>query len=331
MNQFKKPPFLICLLFLMPLLFSIGYFLGLKKGSSPSAEEDQIYAKLNGKTYRGEAVWPQIKDDIRQLQKNIYQIKKQAIESLILEENIQPSTTNDDAAKYSEEELSKYLADRHIDMTKMTGKTKEDVLNSFKFFRSMVMQKNLQKTTLETLNIEWLIPMNYLDLPVKVGRGFLPKLASSSSNRSVVIFANYYCPYCKEAQNKIAALKSKYKDNINISFRFSMKEPESSIVFQSALAAGCAADQNKFAELHQAFFVKPPLNNQELSNAAEAIGINMPEFSSCMQSMKYKKDVLKDITEIEKLSPNNQTVAFVNGYLLQIQEPLEAFEAVLNQ
>ena len=259
-------------------------------------------------------------------------MKRQALEALILEENKKSAATNDtDPAKYTEAELTKYLADRQIDLKKMPDKAKEDVLNNFKIFRSMATQKNLQKADLENLNIEWFIPMNYLDLPIKVGHGFLPQFASSNSNRSVVIFANYHCPFCKEAQNKITVLQNKYKDKITISFRFSMKEAESSIVFQSAMAAGCAADQNKFTELHQAFFTKPPLSPEELSNTAEALGINMSEFTSCMKSMKYKKYILKDIAESEKRFPNNQATAIANGYMLQIQEPVETFEAILNQ
>jgi len=302
------------------LFFLLGYFLGLRKASIPLSEEDQLYAKVNGKTYRGETVWLKIKDDVRQLQKNIYQIKRQALEALIIEENKKPAAAN-------ETDPSKYLADRQIDMKKMTDKAKEDILNNFKIFRSMATQKNLQKADLENLNIEWLIPMNCLDLPVKAGHGFLPQLASSNSNRSVIIFANYHCPFCKEAQNKITFLQNKYKDKITISFRFSMKEAESSIVFQSAMAAGCAADQNKFIELHQAFFTKLPLSPEELSSAAVTLEINMSEFTSCMKSMKYKKD----ISESEKRFPNNQGIAFANGYMLQIQEPIETFEAVLNQ
>jgi predicted DsbA family dithiol-disulfide isomerase len=335
MNQPKNLPLKLSAISIsVCLIFGLGYLFGSRKTATPT-EENQIYAVVNGDTIRGAAVWPKIKEDLRQLEKNIYMVKKRAVEELLMEKSQeahpQDAAAANDKVEYSKEDFAKFLKERNLDVSKLNKKAQDDLIANFKIHTAMLSRKAQDETALKAQKIEWRIPLTYLDPPIKVGKGFLPGLAASNSARTLVVFANYHCPNCLEAQNKIKSLQEKFKDKINIYFRFSLQEPETSIVFLSALAASCANDQSKFAEYHQALFEKLPKEVQELSTLAESIGLKMTEFTPCLQSMKHKKNILTDTAEAEKLGLNRQAVAFANGYLLQVQEPLETFETVLNQ
>lgn len=334
MKQPKNTFIIIISIISICLIFGLGYFLGAKKVAVQS-ESNQIFAIVDGETIRAEVVLPKIKEDLRQLEKNKYAIKKHAVEEYLLEKdraaNQAKTATIAEAPQYTKEELEKFVKDRNINLSKLNIKAREDLINNFIIHKKMLAQKTQSQTDLKARNIEWLIPMTYLDPPVNVAKGFLPDLGSAGSDRKMIVFANYHCPYCKEANNKINLLKEKYKDKISVQFRFSMQEPESSMVFLSALAAGCANDQKKFAEYHQELFNNPPMEVKQLSTIAESLGLNMKEFTPCLESMKHKKDILADTAEAEKLGFNSQAMAFVNGHMLQIQEPLETFEAILNQ
>lgn len=323
------------------IVFALGYYFGTRKALSSLSpfffEKNQTYAIADGITIVSDDVWPKIKEDLRQLEKNKYLIKKRAVEEYLLEKEQAAKlagsneTTPSEIPAYSKEELTKFVKERNIDITKLKIKAREDLINNFILHKKMLVQKAQTQTGPKAQNIDWLIPMTYLDPPVKVEQGYLANLGTPNSDRKVIIFANYHCPYCQEANNKIKILQEKYKNKISISFRFSMQEPETSMVFLSALAASCANDQKKFAVFHQALFTKPPTEVRELTALAETVGLNLNEFTPCLETMKHKKDILSDTTQADKLGINRQAVAFVNGHLLQIQEPLDTFEAILSQ
>jgi len=74
----------------------------------------------------------------------------------------------------------------------------------------------------------------------------------------------------------------------------------------SAAAAYCAADQNKFWEMHAALFA----NNRDVENQgsftdrrlkaiAEAAGLDMIAFNDCYNSGKYEDQVQQDLTDAE--------------------------------
>lgn len=323
------------------MVFALGYYFGTRRTLSSLSpyflEKNQVYAIANGLTISSDDVWPKIKEDLRQLEKNKYLIKKRAVEDYLLEKEraaklAGASETNpSEAPAYSKEELTKFVKERNIDIGKLTVKAREDLINNFILHKKMLAQKAQTPALLKAQNIEWLIPMTYLAPPIEVEQGYLANLGTPNSEHNVIVFANYHCPYCQEANNKIKILQEKYKNSISISFRFSMQEPETSLVFLSALAASCANDQKKFAAFHQALFTKPPTEVRELTALAEATGLNLSQFTPCLETMKHKKDILSDTNQADKLGINRQAVAFVNGHLLQIQEPLETYEAILNQ
>lgn len=66
------------------------------------------------------------------------------------------------------------------------------------------------------------------------------------------------------------------------------------------MAAYCAADQNKFWEMHDALFTNVlgedagSFTNRRLQAIAQNIGLNMNTFNSCYSSQKYLGQVNQD-------------------------------------
>ncbi len=129
----------------------------------------------------------------------------------------------------------------------------------------------------------------------------------------LTIFSDFQCPFCKEwwstteAQVEDAYVKTGkvyfvYRSAGNwVSRNAGSGGTESQ---DSAMAAYCAADQNKFWEMHDALFA----NNRDVEEAgsfatrrlqaiAQSIGLNMSEFNSCMSSNKYLNQVNQDFQD----------------------------------
>jgi protein-disulfide isomerase len=81
--------------------------------------------------------------------------------------------------------------------------------------------------------------------------------------------------------------------------------------FRASVATHCAEDQGKFWEMHDRLF-----DNQRaiepLKGLAEALGLDVVVFESCMGSEKYGEAVRKDMAEAQKAGVSG-TPSFVLG------------------
>ena len=98
------------------------------------------------------------------------------------------------------------------------------------------------------------------------------------------------------------------------------------------MAAYCAADQNKFWEMHDALFT----NNRDveeqgsfaprrLQEIAQGIGLDMSAFNSCVSSGKYQNQVNQDFADA-KAAGINGTPFFVISYTVGGQTKTDAID-----
>lgn len=313
------------------LAFFMGLWWGQQKTKSLPPEGNALYAVFNDEKIWGEDVFPKIKEDLKQIEKQKYEIKKRAVLDLI-KERIQSSEAPAEPAQDPEPQVFQaYLKERNIHFSKLGKKAQEDLKNNFRIHQQMLARNARLQQEIKDGQIQWHIPMTFLDPPVQVEPGFLPELAWPSTGKKVIVFGNYHCPHCPQIPGKIAALKEIFKDEISIHFRFSMQESQNSVVFLSAMAAACAHEQGKFEVYHQGLFSQPPVDAAGLTELAKKNSLDLPQFEACLQNLKFKKEILADTEAAEELGVHSRAVAFVNGYLIEIQEPLEMFEALMNQ
>ncbi len=81
--------------------------------------------------------------------------------------------------------------------------------------------------------------------------------------------------------------------------------------FRAALATHCAEDQGKFWEMHDRLFANQAAL-EPLKGHAEALGLDVEAFESCMSSQKYADAVRIDMLQAAK-SGATGTPSFVLG------------------
>ncbi len=149
----------------------------------------------------------------------------------------------------------------------------------------------------------------------------------------LVEFSDYQCPYCKQfwmqtepqiiaAYVKTGKVLFTYRsagnyisDNVNKQTQGNDTESR-----DSAKAAYCAADQNKFWEMHDALFVNVlgeadgiSFTNSRLQAIARSISLDMNAFDSCYSSDKYLSQVNQDLSDANAVSMQG-TPFFVISY-----------------
>ena len=148
---------------------------------------------------------------------------------------------------------------------------------------------------------------------------------------TIVEFADFQCPYCREAQQTLNALIAKYKDALRLGYR---DFPVRQIHQQAQLAAEasrCAAEQGKFWEFHDSLYANQArLDLESLRDNALKAGVERIQFESCIATGKYKSAVESDL-QLGAASGVTGTPAFlINGMLLTGSQPLSAFEKLID-
>jgi len=167
-------------------------------------------------------------------------------------------------------------------------------------------------------------------------------------------FSDFQCPYCKnfwqdteaqiiETYVKTSKVLFTYRsagnfvsDNANLYSKGNDIESQN-----SAMAAYCAGDQNKFWEMHDSLFTNVlgeadgiSFTDRRLQTIAQSIGLDMNAFNSCYSSGKYLSQVNQDLKDGQAASMQG-TPYFVISYVLNGQtqtdivdgaQPFSAFQ-----
>ncbi len=165
-----------------------------------------------------------------------------------------------------------------------------------------------------------------------------PFLGSGSAKVTVVEYADYQCPFCERWYTSTwPDLKAKYVDTGKIKFvyqDFAFLGPDSNTL---AEGSHCAADQNKFWQYHDYIFSHQQQENTgwATQDKVEALaqnisGLNSSQFNQCLNSGKYKQEVLDETAAGRQYGVTGTPTVFVNGTAIVGAQPATAFEQAID-
>lgn len=168
--------------------------------------------------------------------------------------------------------------------------------------------------------------------PPKVEIGFDPARLRGSPWGPVIIveFADFQCPFCRQAQLPLKNLLAKYKGRLGLAYR---DFPLRGIHAQAQLAAEasrCAGEQGRFWEFHDLLFANPnKLNRDGLVDDARSLKLDEKQFDSCLSSGKYKANIEQDLQEGIEAGVVVTPGFFINGRFLSGIQPEAAFDGMI--
>ncbi len=139
-----------------------------------------------------------------------------------------------------------------------------------------------------------------------------PHKGGPSGRVTLVEFADYECPHCKEAQTLLPALLAKYSNDITLYFKHFPISSNNSL--NAALAATAAQNQGKFWQ----FSDKVWENSQHLTPAlleglAKEMGLDFSRWYGDVGSEEVRGHVQRDKTEARSLEIHRTPAVFING------------------
>jgi protein-disulfide isomerase len=167
-----------------------------------------------------------------------------------------------------------------------------------------------------------------LDVPIADA----PVRGSVEAQVTIVEFSDFQCPFCKQAQSTLSELLDRYVGKVKLVYRDFPVDSIHRLARRAAIAARCANDQGKFWEYHDVLFSESPkLGPTDLKRYARQIVLDTPKFDACMSSNQtHNMAVQNDLAEGKKLGVTSTPAFFINGRPLSGAQSLEVFSRVID-
>ena len=155
-------------------------------------------------------------------------------------------------------------------------------------------------------------------------------LGSSQPKITIVEFADFACPYCKNSYPTIRELSLKYNDRVKLIFRDFPYVSESSL--DLAQAARCAGLQGLFWPMHDKLYQNQGTTEKTaIAGLAVAAGVNQDKFLLCMENKQALPAVQKNMADAERFGINGTPTWLVNGHKIEGDIPMETWEKIIEQ
>ena len=152
-------------------------------------------------------------------------------------------------------------------------------------------------------------------------RGYL--LGSDSAKVEVSEYADYQCPACQYFESvQFPSVRQQLITTGMVRWRyrdFPLEQHQNSRV--AAHAAACAADQNKYWEMHALIYERQPEWAEKrdaaglLRSYATSAGLNLTAFDQCMTAAKYAGRIQASSEEGKKLGVGSTPTFLIGGRL----------------
>ena len=158
-----------------------------------------------------------------------------------------------------------------------------------------------------------------------------PVRGSASAPVTIIEFSDFQCPFCARVNPSLDKVRQAYGDRVKIIFK-DYPLPNHPQAPKAAEAARCAAEQNKFWEMHDAMFANQrALEVPSLKQTARTIGLNGATFDQCLDSAKYEATVRSGSELGDKMGVNSTPTLYVNGRAVIGAVPFETFKQIIDE
>ena len=314
--------------------------------TTPAAKSNEAVAsgpvaKVDGQPIYDDDLLPAIRSQLQQLRTQEYQIKSQALQTLIDRKLLEAAAKKKGMTveKLLEQEVRSQVSEATDEQVQAAYEANKAALKRpLAEVRDQIRQSLKQSTIQQAQQGYTQILRSQSDVsillsPPKVEVAPDPARLRGNPNAPVTIveFSDFQCPYCKSAEPALKQLLTKYDGKVRLSYRdFPLRELHPNAQ-GAAVAARCAGEQGKFWEYHdQLFLDQTKLDAAALKEHARVVGLDEKRFDSCVASGKFQAPIQEDLDTAVRAGVNGTPGFFINGVALIGAQPASAFEQIID-
>lgn len=150
-----------------------------------------------------------------------------------------------------------------------------------------------------------------------VAVGNTPVMGASDAAVTVIEFADYQCPYCRQEEPTMKKMRDEFKDKVKYSYR-DFPLPMHQYARKAAEASRCAGEQGQYWAYHDKLFSngEQDLAVPGLKATARALKLDGDKFDKCLDSGAETAAVEKDFEQGKDLGITGTPTMYVNGYVI---------------
>jgi len=182
--------------------------------------------------------------------------------------------------------------------------------------------------------------------PISISADDDPSKGNQDATVTIIEFSDFQCPFCGRFQvETLPLIVEQYVDTGKVKFVF-RDFPIQNIhpnALPSAAAAGCANEQNKFWEYHDALFENQGVwSKVDTASAitifkeyATKLNFNQEQFDTCLETGKYLPEINNDLNDGRNYGVTGTPGFFIGnekiGFIkINGAQPFEAFKSVID-
>ena len=310
-----------------------------------TAPASEPLAEVNGETITAEEIEQALGAQLRRLEQQIYDLKRQKLEAVIGERllareaakqslSVQALLDAEVAAKagnVTDEEVESFY---QANKARLKGDEAEARERIRAHFQSQKLVARRQ-AYLQSLRSQANVVIRLQAPPVfkaDVGVEGAPFLGPAAAPVTIVEFSDFQCPFCKQVVPTLTQVLSRYGEKVKLVFRDFPIDSLHPQARKAAEAARCAQDQGKFWDYHDALFANASkLGPEQLKTYAQQVGLDLPSFERCLASGTHAAAVQKSVDEGMRLGVTGTPAFFINGELVSGAQPVESFARVIER
>ena len=143
----------------------------------------------------------------------------------------------------------------------------------------------------------------------------------------MIVYSDFECPFCQKFLKTIKQAEEEFSDKVAIAFRHYPLAGHREAA-KAAEASECAAEQNKFWEMHDKLFadnLAGSLGAEQFKQDAVDLSLDAVQFNQCLDSGKYQSKVDEQMAEGKAVGVTGTPTSFVNGNIYPGAYPFEDF------
>jgi protein-disulfide isomerase len=158
-----------------------------------------------------------------------------------------------------------------------------------------------------------------------------PASGPATAEVTIVIFADFECPFCARGQETVDKILARYKGRIRLVFKHNPLAFHSH-AFLAARASMAAHAQGKFWAYHDALYeTKAKFDEQDLYRIARRVRLDMGRFRSAMGSTRFDALIARDQQLALLLGANGTPAYFINGRPIEGAAPELQFRLIIEE
>jgi protein-disulfide isomerase len=167
---------------------------------------------------------------------------------------------------------------------------------------------------------------------LEVTLGDAPVIGSKDAPVTMVEFADFECPYCRQTEPNLQKLREQFPDKLRIVYK-NFPLPIHSHAQKAAEAGVCAGEQGKFWPYHDKLMAQTPpeLEVPQLKAVAASLKLDTARFDQCLDSGKEATAVSHDLEQGKTLGISGTPGFFINGYFLSGAAPYNTMRDLVEQ